>query len=387
MKSVCLPMPRPALEAPIDRLEAFVFRVPLKVPRINSFGKMTHRTALVVRLIDTDGAEGWGECFCNWPSFAAEHRYRILTELLAPRLEGRKFASPAEVTQFLASQIRVLRIQADEPGPFDQAIAAIDIAAWDMAARRADLPLYRVLGGPDRVDSVPYYASGLSPDQAVKIAEREMALGTNAFKCKVGWGADQDIAALTALRDVIGPDTVLMVDANQKWDMGAARAALVAFQPFGLDWVEEPLPADHSNTDFAALAELGVPIAAGENMRGVAGFHGLMTDGNVAVIQPDIIKWGGISGCLVVARMALDAGRRYCPHYLGGGIGLIATAHLLAAMGGDGLLELDATPNTLRFLLADPFPMLEGGQFAIPQGTGLGVRPDLIRLANYQQVM
>lgn len=390
-------MPRPVLQAEIARLETFVFRVPLATPRINSFGKMTHRTALVVRLIDGDGAEGWGECFCNWPAFAAEHRNRILTELIAPRLAGQRFDAPQDLTAYLTSEFRVLRIQADEPGPFDQAIAAVDIAAWDLAARRVGEPLYRVLGASGKVEGVPYYASGLSPDQAVRIAEREVALGTVAFKSKVGWGAQKDLASLTALRDVIGPKAVLMVDANQKWTMDEARAAITSFRPFDLSWVEEPVPADHPAADFAELAGLGVPIAAGENVRGADRFREMMTVGKLSVVQPDIIKWGGISGCWPVAREALEAGLRYCPHYLGGGIGLLATAHLLAAMNSigtastdrrtmevtTGLLELDATPNELRTMLADPFPRLANGLFEIPQAPGLGVLPDMTRLAQY----
>ena len=390
-------MPRPVLHAEIARLETFVFRVPLATPRINSFGKMTHRTALVVRLIDREGAEGWGESFCNWPAFAAEHRNRILTELIAPRLERRRFAAPQDLTAFLTSEFRVLRIQADEPGPFDQAIAAVDIAAWDLAARRADKPLYRVLGASHEVEHVPYYASGLSPDQAVRIAECEVGLGTFAFKCKVGWGALKDLASLTELREVIGPDAVLMVDANQKWSMDEAREAISSFRPFDLSWVEEPIPADYPCADFADLAGLGVPIAAGENVRGAEQFRKMMDVGKLSVVQPDIIKWGGISGCWPVARAALEAGLRYCPHYLGGGIGLLATAHLLAAMNNagfgdackgsteatEGLLELDATPNELRTMLADPFPRLANGFLEIPQAPGLGVVPDMKRLAQY----
>ena len=383
MTNITSTLPRPALSAPINRLETLVFRVPLKTPRINSFGTMTHRTALIVRLIDNDGAEGWGECFCNWPSFAAEHRYRILTELIAPRLKDKKFTCPADLVNHLNAEFRILRIQADEPGPFDQSIAAVDIAAWDLAARKAGEPLYRVLGGQSDVASVPYYASGLSPNQANQIARKELEIGTRAFKSKVGWGAKEDLASLAALREVIGFDAVLMVDANQKWDLETARQIIPSFREFNLDWVEEPIPADHNSEDFAELASLGIPIAAGENVRSYDGFSSIMTTGKVSVIQPDIIKWGGITGCLMVAKDALRDNRRYCPHYLGGGIGLVATAHLLAAAGGDGLLELDATPNILRTLLAHPFPILSDGELRLPQEPGLGVAPNLSALTKF----
>lgn len=361
----------------IAALEPMLFRVPLDKPRINSFGKMTHRPALVVRLTDEDGVEGWGEAFCNWPAFAAEHRFRILSEILAPLLIGRAFESPSALSCWLTDKVRILRLQCDEQGPFDQSIAAIDIAAWDLASRRAGLPLHQLLGAPQSTSSVPYYASGISGEQALSIAEAERNAGTRAFKSKVGFGLSTDLTSIRELREVIGPDAELMVDVNQKWDMAGAREALAALAPYQLDWVEEPIPADHPASDFAELAGIGPPLAAGENVRGDHAFDEMTHKGGLRVLQPDIIKWGGITACSRVGRKALAAGLRYCPHYLGGGIGLLATAHLLAAVGGDGLLELDATPNILRSMLADPFPTLSDGQFHLPDGPGLGVVPDL----------
>ena len=104
------------------------------------------------------------------------------------------------------------------------------------------------------------------------------------------------------------------------------------------------------------------------------------------MIQPDACKWGGITGCLAVARNALAAGRRYCPHYLGGGIGLLASAHLLAAVGGDGLLEVDINPNPLREGLAQTFPSLENGSFMLSDAPGLGVEPDMSEVNQFNVV-
>ena len=113
-------------------------------------------------------------------------------------------------------------------------------------------------------------------------------------------------------------------------------------------------------------------------------FKAAVDAGWVKVLQPDLGKWGGFSGCLDVARHALAAGVRLCPHWLGGGIGLVASFHLLAAAGGDGLVEVDANPNPLRALLAAPFPALADGQMDMPQGPGLGVAPDLAALREFE---
>ena len=95
-----------------------------------------------------------------------------------------------------------------------------------------------------------------------------------------------------------------------------------------------------------------------------------------AVVQPDCAKWGGISGCLPVARRIRAAGLRYCPHYLGGGIGLLASAHLLAAAGGEGALEIDANPNPLRTLLWGPLGEVRAGRVRLSGEPGLGVEPE-----------
>jgi D-galactarolactone cycloisomerase len=100
----------------------------------------------------------------------------------------------------------------------------------------------------------------------------------------------------------------------------------------------------------------------------------------VRVVQPDVAKWGGISGCLPVVRRLQAAGLRYCPHYLGAGVGLMHSAHLLAAVGGDGLLEVDANDNPLRSLLAPRIEAIVDGEVRLGDQPGIGVEPDLQEL-------
>jgi D-galactarolactone cycloisomerase len=118
-------------------------------------------------------------------------------------------------------------------------------------------------------------------------------------------------------------------------------------------------------------------IAGGENVSGFAGFASLINQGSHRVVQPDLLKWGGITGCLAVGRQAVAKGLTYCPHWLGSGIGLLASAHLLAAVGGPGVLEHDVMENPLREVLAAPFPRVKDGLFPLPSTPGLGVEPDL----------
>jgi D-galactarolactone cycloisomerase len=114
---------------------------------------------------------------------------------------------------------------------------------------------------------------------------------------------------------------------------------------------------------------------------GFEGFAALIGNGHHGVVQPDTLKWGGVTGAYAVGRRAVAAGRSYCPHWLGSGIGLLAAAQVLAAVGGPGLLEHDVMENPLREALAQPFPRVRDGVFPLPDGPGLGAEPDLAAAA------
>ncbi|MGH8705390.1 MAG: enolase C-terminal domain-like protein, partial [Burkholderiales bacterium] len=194
----------------------------------------------------------------------------------------------------------------------------------------------------------------------------------------------RDLANLKALRAALGEDAELMADANQAWTLGQALEEAPRLEPFGLRWLEEPLRADRFWDEWRALSgKTRSPLAAGENLAGADAFEAALAAGALAVVQPDVAKWGGFSGCLPVAKRILAAGRRYCPHWLGGGIGLLASAHLLAAAGGDGLLEVDANPNPLRTLTCGPLARVVDGLASLTGEPGLGAIPDLDALREF----
>lgn len=362
------------------RLEAFVFRCPIATPVRTSFGTMHDRPAVFVRVEDADGSVGWGEAWCNFPSCGAEHRARLLESVMAPLLTSRAFEGPAGAFDWLTEKTAVLAIQSGEPGPMAQAIAGIDTALWDLCARRAGQPLWRYLGGHG--DEVGVYASGINPDRPQDVAAARLAEGYRAFKLKIGFGTGRDLANLAALRELLGPDTPLMVDANQGWTLEQALATAPLLERFNLGWLEEPLRADRPWSEWQALATAtAIPLAGGENVAGTEAFHAAIAQAPWSVLQPDLAKWGGISGCWPVIGRGLAAGLRYCPHYLGGGIGLLASAHLLAAAGGDGMLEIDANPNPLRTLLAPALAAVTEGRARLGTRPGLGIDPDLQLLA------
>lgn len=365
----------------LARLEALVYRAPIDTPVQTSFGIMRDRPAVFVRVTDTEGATGWGEVWCNFPTIGAEHRARLIDTVFAPLLEGKAIASPESAFLALTAQTDVLALQAAEPGPIAQCIAGIDIALWDLHARRLEQPLWRLLGG--RSAAIPVYASGLNPSAPEKLAAQKLAEGYRAFKLKVGFGRERDRANLEALRAAVG-NLPLMVDANQAWDPEAAADLSASIEEYSPAWLEEPLRADRPWHEWLQLGKrTSIPLAAGENVAGFAAFERALESHALKVVQPDMAKWGGFTGCLTIARKILAHGLRYCPHYLGGGIGLLASAHLLAAAGGDGMLEVDANPNPLRSLTCGALSRVTEGTTTLSEEPGLGAPPDLAALRDF----
>jgi D-galactarolactone cycloisomerase len=357
----------------VERLTVSVYRAPIDRPVRTAFGAMTDRPAVIV-CAEGGGAVGYGEIWCNFPTCGAEHRARLLESVFQPWVTGREWSSPAEVFAELCARSHLLALQAGEPGPLAQVIDGIDTVLWDLTARQAGVPLWRLLGGSR--DQMPAYASGINPDRAVAQAQEARAAGFRAFKLKIGFGKEVDLGNLEALRRYLGPEVAIAVDANQAWELEAALAMSRALARHAPLWLEEPLAADRPIEEWRRLAEASpIPLAAGENLRSDAAFDAAIASGALHVIQPDLAKWGGITAGLPLARRIGAAGLRYCPHFLGGGIGLLASAHLLAAAGGTGLLEIDSNPNPLREGLAVPFPSLVDGDFVLSEEPGLGVAP------------
>ncbi len=368
----------------LKKIDVFVYRAPIKEPIVTSFGSIPARVALLVRAEDKDGAHGWGEVWANFPPSGAESKARLIETIIAPTALGRTYASPVAAWIELSNRMRRNAIQSAEPGPFAACIAGLDVALWDLVARRAGVPLWRALGRTGKPAPLPAYASNLNPKGAPEYVAACRERGYRAFKLKVAFNLDSDLENVRRISHGLRDGEYFMIDANQGWDLVTARPAVEAFSQYPLQWIEEPICADDPPEHWAELAMLSrVPIAGGENIMGLAAFDAAITAGHLGVIQPDICKWGGLSGCLPVAQRAVKAGRRYCPHWLNSGIGLLAAAHLLAVAGGDGFLEHDAMEAPLQAVLAQPLPPLVDGCFALPDAPGLGVEPDLTAARPY----
>lgn len=364
----------------IERVEFWLLRAPIARPIANSFGILKERSAVFLRITSDDGCRGWGEVFCNFPQVGAEHRFRLLESIFAPMLAGQS-DDPAVIRLLLEQKTRRMALQCGEPGPFAQIIAGVDQALWDIAGRRARMPLWKLLGG--KSGRVAVYASGIGPDDVEASVIALHDAGHRAFKLKVGFDPVQDLRNLKTMRSVLGEDAVVMTDANQAWSPEVAIDRILALAPFRPHWIEEPIPADHSAAEWQAVAAKSrVPLAAGENLRGEDAFVSAIDRGYLAFVQPDVGKWGGVSGCRDVAAHGTLRNVVLCPHWFGGAVGLAASIHVAAACGSpSSFAEVDVTQNDLR----DAFLSLSviDGHVTLSNEIGIGIVPNTDLLSRF----
>ena len=366
---------------PVD-VAVWHLEAPLKQPRRNAFGSMKSRPALLVSITLDDGIVGWGEVYCNWPSFAAAHRSMIVSQILAPQMLTSKYEHPSEMLRHLAKHIHLISIQAGEPGPFAQALSGLEIAAWDALAKRAGMPLLHFLSSGRSHKPLSAYASGLTRENIDSIVPALVENGWQGFKLKVGFGAEHDCVTLKHLRHLIGKQAALMVDANQSWTLSEAMDAVRMLKEFNIRWLEEPIAADSPREHWQKLSvNSSIALAAGENLRSVNAFRILVEDG-VCILQPDLIKSGGLTLLTSVANMLEGTNVQLAPHFLGSGIGLAATAHAAAALNASWL-EVDVTENTLRDELITGVIEIVEGKVNFLNKSGHGANPDMNFLKKY----
>ena len=253
------------------------------------------------------------------------------------------------------------------------AMAGVDLALWDAAGRRASLGLADQLG---RIrGTVGVYGSGVnlhySLDELVAQAERWVVAGYDAVKIKVGKpDLAEDVDRVAAVREVLGPRRQLMIDANQRWDVGAAITALAALERFDLHWIEEPLRSDDTLGYLELRGSIGVPVAMGENVHTVHRFRELAALGAADILQPNVVRVGGITPFLEIAELVDAADLVLAPHLLPELSGQLAMS--IAQQTRIERVE-DADLDTLG-LLAGPSPVrFDGATLTAPGSPGIGI--------------
>ncbi len=352
--------------AAIDSLESGFYRVPLTHVLTDSMhGVMRDFELVTVRVRDADGAEGMGYTFTVGRNGGAI--YDILRREIPEIVAGQD----ANRIEFLSNRLWWGLHYGGRGGPTVLAISAFDMALWDLKAKRAGLPLWKLLGGFD--PRVPCYAGGidleLSPDELIRQTEGNLAKGFRAIKMKVGREKlSEDVEKVAAMREHLGAEFPLMVDANMKWTADEAIRAARAFQPYDLTWLEEPISPDDVAGHARVVRDGGLPIAAGENLRTIWDFRHLIASGGVTYPEPDVTNCGGVTAFMKIAHLAEAFNLPVTSH----GAHDI-TAHLLAAAPNRSYLE--AHGFGLDRYIAEPLKLEDGFALA-PDRPGHGIEFD-----------
>jgi L-alanine-DL-glutamate epimerase-like enolase superfamily enzyme len=357
--------------ARVARVETGLYRIPLPVVLTDSMhGEMRAFEIVTARVMDADGAEGVGYTFTVGRNGGAAAS--VLRDEIAELATGQD----GELIEALWKRLWWALHYGGRGGPTVLALSAFDIALWDLKAKRAGLPLYRLLGGFD--PRVPCYAGGidleLSPRELIAQTDGNLAKGFRAIKMKVGRARlSEDVEKVAAMRAHLGENFPLMVDANMAWTVDAAVRAARAFAPYDLTWLEEPIPPDDVAGHARVLREGGLPVAAGENLRSLWDFKALIEAGGVTYPEPDVTNCGGVTPFMKVAHLAEAFHLPVTSH----GAHDI-TVHLLAACPNRSFLE--AHGFGLDRYIAEPL-RIEDGVAVAPERPGHGVAFDWAALA------
>jgi L-alanine-DL-glutamate epimerase-like enolase superfamily enzyme len=354
----------------ITRVRAAAIAIPLDVPTSFSNRSVTERHYGLVEIEGSDGAKGIGFCYVG------SNGGRLFTEavrtLFAPKLIG----DDAHRVEGIWRDLYQEALLQGRAGTVVRALSAIDTALWDRNARAAGLPLFKYLGAV-RTDRVPAYASGgyylpgKTPEKLADEQEAYVRQGFRAVKIKVGRHQDlgEERARIEAVRERIGPDVLLMLDANNAWsDLPTALRFMNVYEEYDPFWIEEPFGPDDIENHARLAAATPVPVATGEIEVGRWRFKELLEQEGAIILQTDACVCGGVSEFRRIAATAASYGVQVWPHWFHD-----LHAHLVASTQNAGMVEFFADDQVLNFRRVVGTQLeVKQGDVILPDRPGLG---------------
>tara|TARA_Y100001933_G_scaffold131005_1_gene130491 strand:- start:1498 stop:2628 length:1131 start_codon:yes stop_codon:yes gene_type:complete len=365
----------------IASVETFDLRCDIEPSFGWSQGWINQRATTLVKITTEDGLVGWGE------GAAAS----LIDELLAPLVIG---GNPMQRAGLWERMFHALYNANIFVGLAGSALSAIDIALWDLAGKATGLPAHALLGGKVR-NRVAVYATGLYytegefPNRLLDEARSYVEQGFTGIKTKVGGlTVEEDVRRVRALRETIGPDVRLMVDANEAYNATTAIRIGHKLADLDLMWFEEPVNAQDIEAYLQVKDALPMAIAGGENLRTRFEFKDYLARRAYDIAQPDIMHCGGITEMARICCMANAYGIQVNPHVWGSPIMIAATLHVTATLPPcptardpqpyeqEPVMEFDRTPSAIRQqVCSEPFDQRDS-YIQVPEGPGLGIEVD-----------
>lgn len=356
--------------AMIETMQVDLLRLPLPTPvEASAAGLMKGFDMVAVRLVDADGVIGSGYTVLH------EGQGASVAKVADMPFRDILLGADSDRIEWLWRQMYKRHHYAGRGGPVAFAMAAVDVALWDMKGRRLGTPLWRLLGGHD--PKVRAYAGNIDLnfplEKLLEGGSASVEAGFHSVKMRLGRPTlAEDVARVEAMRKHLPAEIELMADANEAWRVDQTLRAMAMLKPFDLVWLEEPIAPDNIE-GYAHLRAMGqIPIAAGENLHTLAEFTALIAAGGVDFPEPDLTTCGGITPFMKIARLAEAHGLPVISH---GAHDL--HIHLLAAAPNAAYLEWHAFG--LDRYMADPL-IVQDGFATAPERPGHGIDFDWDRL-------
>lgn len=371
----------------IDRISAtpLSFRFPEGKGVAMGIGTARKRDVIIVKAVTTDGLVGYGEAH---PGRSPGAVASVINHTLGPLLQG---MDACDVAGAWALAHRMQLASHGLGAGAALALSGIDMALWDIRSKAAGMPLYRMLGGTSK--RIPAYAGGVAlgyqaPESLAEEAQSYVERGYRAVKLRIGDTTARDIARITAVRQALGDDIAILVDANTAYTLADVRCVMPVLAELKVGWLEEPFPCDDfASYRLAAQIDARVPIAAGENHYTRYEFARLIEDRAVQIFQPDLSKTGGVTEAMRIAALASAWRIPVNPHSSAGGINLAATIHFLAAIDNAGYFEACVSQvNPLRDMFGPAFDIGQDGCVAPLEKPGIGLDVDESIFASFPLV-
>jgi len=349
----------------MEQVEILMVPLAPKTLRTDAIQSFVCQETIIVRIWDADGAVGTGYSYTIGTGGSSV--MRLLADHLVPRLIGRDADGIEGIWNDLKFHTHATTVGAMT----SLALAAIDTALWDLRARRARLPLWKLAGGAK--DRAPLYTTEggwlhLAPEALVEDALEAQRLGFGGAKIKIGKpNAAEDVKRVELLRLALGDEFDILTDCNQVFTVDEAIRRAAMLEPYDLGWIEEPLPADDLDGHIRLSRSTPIPVAVGESIYSIRHFREYMQKGACSVVQVDAARIGGITPWLKVAHMAEGFNMPVCPHFL-----MELHVSLVCAVPNGRRVEYipqldEITTSRMR---------IEGGHALAPDEPGLGIAWD-----------
>ena len=385
----------------ITSIKSHVLRYELEKELGYSQQYYKYRTTHLVEIETDEGITGWGECF--GPGNIALANKFIVEKVIQPLIKGE---DPTNKEYIWHKVYNLLRDSGQKGMPI-QALSGVDIALWDILSKKAKLPLYKLIGGKTN-DKIPVYGYGmmlqkksfselieLFKDEAKKIKEKKF----KAMKMKIGLGPTEDLKLVKAVRDEIGKDFKLMVDANHAYNINDAMYVGKGLDEMDIYWFEEPVAPEDYDGYKELKDNLKTNIAGGEAEFTKYGWNQLIKNRCIDIAQPEVCGLGGITEYLKVSALAQSNFVPIINHVWGSAVSVAVNLHLLTSMpdmpGGlfpsKPMLEFDTTSKNIFItdLAEEKFSILDQVKnnhgFAKPlEKIGIGINPDKDFIKKYE---